>query len=365
MKLALLGDIALFGNLSLKNNKGASEYFKEVASYLSTVDLVVGNFESPFSAKKKTYGAKSAYLYSDPENIEILKYLHLDIANLANNHTFDYGKEGLNLTKQILSENGIDYFGVDGKEVTVENNGTKLAFSGFCCYTSGPNGCVEYGKPGINEYNLKNASDIIERYHKNGYLNIISVHAGTEHVNYPSIETIKAAKYLANKVPIIYYGHHPHVAQGIEEDKGSLIAYSLGNFCFDDVYSSVSSKPLIELSENNRSSFILEVTIEENKVKSHQVIPIYIGKDKMTFGRGVTEEVINSYTDNIYKMSEKDYTSYRNKLIQSYLSDRISKRDLMWYLKRLRPRYLKILINAKKRSLKYKESVLTYININK
>ena len=41
--------------------------------------------------------------------------------------------------------------------------------------------------------------------------------------------------------------HHPHVAQGIEMHKSSLIAYSLGNFCFDDVYTSVSKAPLVKL----------------------------------------------------------------------------------------------------------------------
>lgn len=27
-------------------------------------------------------------------------------------------------------------------------------------------------------------------------------------------------------------GHHPHVLQGVEEYKGRVIAYSIGNFCF-------------------------------------------------------------------------------------------------------------------------------------
>ena len=27
-------------------------------------------------------------------------------------------------------------------------------------------------------------------------------------------------------------GHHPHVLQGVEEYKGKMIVYSLGNFCF-------------------------------------------------------------------------------------------------------------------------------------
>lgn len=52
MKLALLGDIALFGNLSYKNNPVLDAYFSAVADYLATMDYVVGNLETPFSVKR-------------------------------------------------------------------------------------------------------------------------------------------------------------------------------------------------------------------------------------------------------------------------------------------------------------------------
>lgn len=361
MKLAFLGDIALFGHLSLRNNKGVYNYFSEVEQYLATCDYVVGNLESPFSEKKRTYGAKSAYLYSDPENIEVLKYLHIDIVNLANNHVFDYGKEGLALTKELLILNGIDYFGVDGREVKVEEGNNKLSFVGFCCYSSGPQGCVKYGGPGVNEFNLNDAKNTIKRNKEAGYLSIASVHAGIEHVNYPSIDTIRAARKLADAGPIIYYGHHPHVAQGIEMTKESLIAYSLGNFCFDDVYSSVSKKPLIELSENNRSSFILEVIIEHNQICSYRIVPIYIGKDKMYLCKGVSNSDIINYTNAIYNMNECEYTSFRNSIINEYLNSRKSQRNIEWYFKRLRPRYIRIYINSKIRKQKYFNCVTKFL----
>lgn len=361
MKLALLGDIALFGNLSLRNNNKAKEYFKEVESYLSTVDLVVGNLESPFSEKKKPHGAKSAYICTDPVNIDILKYLHLKIVNLANNHTYDYGKEGLQVTKQVLLANGIDYFGVDGKDVLFENDDCKLAFTGYCCYSSGPYGCVKYGRPGINEFDLGVAQENVKKYKNGGGINVVSVHSGIEHVNYPSLDTIKAAKLLSSQGTIIYYGHHPHVVQGIEKIQGSLIAYSLGNFCFDDVYTLSSSEPSVRLTENNRSSFILEICIEKNAIVSYRVIPVYIGKDRLVLGKGATEEIIKSYTDIIYSMNETDYSAFRNSMIHSYSEERKARRGIMWYVKRLRPRYLVRIMNIKIRSKKYKDKVRKYL----
>lgn len=362
MKLALLGDIALFGNLSYKNNPDLDAYFSAVADYLATMDYVVGNLETPFSVKKKPNGAKSAYICSDVENVKALKQLHVNAVTLANNHVFDYGKEGYELTKNLLDENGIEFFGSEGKELFKEIEGNKLAFSGFCCYSTNPLQCVKYGEYGVNEFNVRNAEDILLRNQSNGFLNVVAVHAGTEHVNYPSLDTIDVAHRLSAKCPMIYYGHHPHVSQGVERMDQSLVAYSLGNFCFDDVYSSASEKPLIELSENNRSSFILEVTIEDNSIVSYKIVPIYIGKDKMSIGdKGTSEEKIDEYTDAIQQMPREKYAVNRQMSINSYIGQRKAKRDVMWYLKRLRPRYVSILLNAKRNAKKYNQSVKKYL----
>ena len=94
MKIALLGDIALFGCFSVNENKNLKQHLKEISDYLAGFDLVIGNYETPFSVKQKKSGAKSAYICSDVENVEVLKWLHINAVNLANNHVFDCGDEG-------------------------------------------------------------------------------------------------------------------------------------------------------------------------------------------------------------------------------------------------------------------------------
>ena len=361
MKIALLGDIALFGNMSISKNRDWKAYFSEVEQVLAGMDYVVGNLETPFSIKKKTNGAKSAYLYSDLENVKILKYLHINAVTLANNHIFDYGKEGYETTKNVLEKNEIEWFGTEGKEFYYEVGGNKLAFIGFCCYSTNPLQCVPYGQYGINELDLSKAKEIISKVGHNGYLPIVAVHAGVEHVNYPSLDTVKLAKMLSNICPLIYYGHHPHVVQGIEEYKQSLVAYSLGNFCFDDVYSSASNQPLITLSDNNRSSCILVVEVENSQIVTWQTIPVYIGKQDMEVGRGATKEKIEEYTRTISQMAESEYVAMRNKLISDYIAGRKQNRNLLWYLKRMRPRYYRILKNAKKNKDNYNRCVPQYI----
>lgn len=361
MKIALVGDIGLFGRCSTKGNVEVKKYFSEVSEHLSKFDLVVGNLETPFSEKKKIYGAKSAYICADPIDLTLLKMIHISGVTLANNHIYDYGKEGVKVTKKLLKENGIEFFGMDGEDWKFEKDNNKLAFNGFCCYSTNPLNTVPYGMPGVNQFNVCKAKTILAENAKNGYLNIFAVHAGIEHVNYPSLDTVKVAHDLAEIAPYIYYGHHPHVAQGIELVNNSFIIYSLGNFCFDDVYSFTSMEPLVRLSENNRSSFIFESVIENNKVVSYNTTPIYIGTDKLYVGKGIFDVDLKKYTEPIYLMPANEYNAKRNKIISSYMLKRKSQRNLMWILKRLTLRYIKLYFSNKKQRKKYFNNVKRYL----
>ena len=362
MKIALLGDMAFFGRMSVNENPKTEEYFSEVADYLKELDYVVGNLETPFSEKKKTNGAKSAYICADVENVRTLKQLHVNAVCLANNHMFDYGTEGYETTKRVLAANGIEYFGAEGKELRVDVGGSNVAFSGFCCYTSNPLRCVHYGEYGVNAYNIEKVRQVLTNNANEGYLNIVAVHAGMEHVNYPSIEHVRAARLLAEVCPYVYYGHHPHVIQGFEEYKGAVIAHSLGNFCFDDVYSDKSSKPLVELTENNRTGAILELEVEGNQIQSWREKIVYIAKDgRMKLIETSAEVAEYNGALATCEGDSATYTAKRNQILSARFSERKSARNLMWYLKRLRPRYVQIMLNARKNAKKYNENVLKYI----
>lgn len=317
-----------------------------------------GNLESPFSYKKKTWGAKSAYLYSEPENVEILKMIGVNAVTIANNHMFDYGKEGYELTKRILDEAGIEWFGAEGRELKIEIDNNRLAFSGWCCYSTNPQGCVALGEYGINEFDLSTVIRRLKENDKNGWLNIAAVHTGIEHVNYPSNDLRKVAKMMADIAPLVFYGCHPHVAQPIEKIENSVIAYSLGNFMFDDAYSKPTDKePLVRLSEDNRSSFVMIVTIENNTIKGYETFPTYIGKDKIHVGKGVTETMLNDYLHTMKAKSEDEYEDMRRRQRQEWIAPRRAKRDLGWYLQRLRPRYARLIYTNKTNEIKYQKHV--------
>ena len=279
MKIALLGDIAFFGKFDISSNKSIKKYFAGVAEYLHSFDYVIGNFETPLLAGGHTYGYKSAYIKAHPENVDLLSYLNVGLVNLANNHIFDYGLEGYASTLELLQKNNIRYFGVEDKTEFLEDSNNKIALHGYCCYSTNPVGVFTGKGVGINRLNISDVINNFKKKKKKGYFNVVSFHLGQEHVNYPNYDHMIMARQLAQICPYVFYGHHPHVLQGIEKVNDAVIAYSLGNFCFDDVYTPKSSKPLIKQTENNKSAIILSLEFADGQITGYEPIGIFVGEN--------------------------------------------------------------------------------------
>jgi poly-gamma-glutamate synthesis protein (capsule biosynthesis protein) len=361
MKIALLGDIGFYGKYSLENNPDIKSYFKEVSNYLSKFDLVVGNLETPFVTNLKPKSIKSAFIGAEDVNVNLLKYLNVDVVNLANNHIFDYGIEGYQNTIKLLDKDNIPYFGVNEKVYTFYKENNKIAFQGFCAYNTSPSGVYNKTKDvGVNELNIPDVTAHLSDYNKKGYFNVLSMHSGQEHVNCPSYEDIKMARKLSKICPYVYYGHHPHVLQGIETVNNSIIAYSLGNFCFDDVYTSKSKQPLVTQTDNNKSSIILELEIENNKVISHHTTPIFNGDKELKIGSDKIIENLKQYT-NILSVDPYVYTKKRNTRIREFINKRKELRNLKWYLKRLNYKSAIQIYKAKQNQAKQFNSVTRHL----
>lgn len=359
--IALIGDIGLFGRFT-RHNPEIYSCFYELSEYLKKFDFVIGNLETPLCRNAEALLGKSAHIKGEPEDADLLNYLHITHVNLANNHMFDFGTDGYLETLAALKKNGIHHFGTDGQEAQIESNGTKLALSGFCCYSSNALCYLEPGVlHGVNVMNGEAVETILQRNHENGYLNIASFHCGQEHVNYPHLDHIDFARKLASRIPYIYYGHHPHVLQGCEQVLQSHIFYSLGNFCFDDVYTKYSPEPLIIQTENNRSSVILELCFEGNELIRYAAVPIFDDKQQLRV----------NYDDDIVKQmemySEKlalprhEYQVMRDALWKEHIETRKRKRNFSWYFKRLNFNSVKIILNARMNRKKYQQAIKDYL----
>ncbi|MDF2943780.1 MAG: hypothetical protein K0S01_2638 [Herbinix sp.] len=334
MKIAFLGDIALIGRYDITQNENVKERLEVIANKLLEYDYVIANLESPLTDKTTSIIPKSMHLRTPVVNVELLNYLHINAVSLANNHLFDFGKKGLEDTINALESHDVEWFGANSKNLLKEFNGEKICFSGFCCYSTNGTGYIEENnKIGINTLTYDNIIQQLEKDKNNKAFSILSFHWGTEHTNYPKYDHIRLAETIAMKKNSLICGHHPHIIQGVQKINDSLIAYSLGNFLFDDS-TSIKGNFTIKQNENNKKSFIFEVDINESKVSNCKYHGFKDGEGGFVFFD------INTELQQISEPLEKidDITAYETKRKEQFdeiILEKFGKHNLKWILNRL------------------------------
>lgn len=193
-----------------------SYFFKNVAPIFSEDDLTIVNFEGTLS-NQGTRADKQFAFRGKPEYVHVLTSSSVEAANLANNHSADYGGVSLTDTIKYLNEAGISNF-----------IGTNTAMRDV-------NG-IAVGLVGINALNEEEASKLEKAIGSvkslGAQLVIVSIHWGEEKAPEPNSAQIEMAHKAVDLGADLVIGTHPHVLQGVEKYNGKYIAYSLGNFCF-------------------------------------------------------------------------------------------------------------------------------------
>jgi len=91
---------------------------------------------------------------------------------------------------------------------------------------------------------------------------VVSLHWGEEYETKHNAGQTRVARLLVDAGANIVIGHHPHVVQEIERYNGGLIAYSLGNFIFDQNFSEETGKGLVLLVTLSEGR-VADVTAQE------------------------------------------------------------------------------------------------------
>lgn len=350
MKIAFLGDIALVGQFSNAGNN-----IDYLCKLLEGYDYIVANLESPLTNKTKTMIPKSMHLRADERSTEVLKRLKINAVTLANNHTYDYGRKGVEDTIRVLDAAGIKWYGIDGKTITETVNGERFTLSGFCCLSTNGTGCRKESGKGINTLTRSALEAQIKLDKENDAVSVVSVHYGIEHTNYPALEHIRLFERISSENTVIIHGHHPHQIQGIEEKNGSLIAYSLGNALFDKT-TSISGTLTVELNEENRKSFVLGVSVENRHVVGYETKGFFIA-DTGIVSYDVANE-LESISEPLRKIIDKEaYQKARQKQYQTTLNRKFGKHDVKWLISRLNYYSLGAKLGSMKRAKEYQKII--------
>ncbi len=258
---------------------GADFLFVHVRDLLSRADLFFFNLESPVSSNNGVdYQTK---LYRAPANATAsLKFGAVNIASLANNHILQHGPSLLQETRSCLEKGGITGVGFSPNRRD-DLRTTRLVVGGFIVSIH----CESLIKDCTGE--VIDHSKIEDRIVRSfsmmpADIRIVSLHWGDEYVPVPAPSQQQLAHRLVERGANLILGHHPHVLQPVEEYKGALIAYSLGNFIFDQ-----------EWSQETKTGLIAKHTFFNKKLVDSQLIPIFIKNySQPEFLEGVKKELV-------------------------------------------------------------------------
>ena len=197
---------------------GADYFFQHVRSIFQKDDLSIVNMEGTLT-NETTREAKTFAFKAPAEYASILSGSSIEAANLANNHSHDYGEKSYTDTISALDDAGIASFGYNRVKI-LKIKGIKVGVTGIYELAD-------------HQERADQVKENIKALKKSGaQVIIVNFHWGVEK-QYTPDENQKALAHLAvDEGADLVIGHHPHVLEGIEEYNGKYICYSLGNFCF-------------------------------------------------------------------------------------------------------------------------------------
>lgn len=201
----------------LFQEKGPNYFFDNVKSVFHNDDVTVVNFEGTLTNRKSHYSKTFAFR-GYPYYNQLVRDAGVDVACLANNHSYDFKDRGYADTRKNLNAVDIRSFGIGSRSVvTREVNGVKMGFAGFTMPAS-------YSDVAASIRKLKRE--------KKCEVVVVSFHwtQSKEWTTSTTNSERNAARFAIKNGANLVLGHHKHVIGAVEQYKGKMIVYELGNF---------------------------------------------------------------------------------------------------------------------------------------
>ena len=235
LTVAFAGDITPGSRYGLPPREARS-MFEAVRAPISEADLAIGNLEGTLSeggiSKCPVEGGACFSFQAPPENAEGLRWAGFDLLNLANNHAYDFGEEGMAQTIDALRAERLAFTGPPGRITELAIGGASVAVVGFAPY-EWANRLDELDAVGALIAEARTRAPIV----------IAVAHLGAEGADYQHVpegieyafgedrgDTRGFAHTAIDAGASMVLASGPHVLRGMELYRGRLIAYSLGNF---------------------------------------------------------------------------------------------------------------------------------------
>ena len=259
---------------------------KNVTDIFAKDDLTLGNLETVLTSQDYSTKGGSRLYKGDPAYAQILSLGNVDVVSLANDHTSDYGEEGLTQTVEALDAAGVANVKKDATLLVTTDSGLKV---GIYAVTS------QASSDGIDA--------AVKQLQEDGAQLIVAItHWGSEDTYVVNPDQKKLGRKLIDAGIHIVCGTGPHHVQKIENYHGGIIYYSLGS-----LVSGVSDYP----SDMDAVIIQQEVTVDDTgtlTLGEHTSIPVCMSS--------ATPQ--NNYQAALYPEDSNAYARVEQKLFDDY-----------------------------------------------
>jgi poly-gamma-glutamate capsule biosynthesis protein CapA/YwtB (metallophosphatase superfamily) len=268
--LLFVGDVMLSRGVGAKMQaKGDWAFpFHALAETLRSADLTYGSLECPISDQ----GRDLHHLFSfraDPRALQGLEEAGFDVVSQANNHAYDWGPAALLDSLARLRAAGIRPVGAGQNDleahypVVVDLGDVKVAFLAYV-NVEPREAAAAVDRPGVAWLDPERVLADIRFARPLADLIVVCPHWGSEYAAEPMREQVRLAQRMIDAGADLIVGSHPHVAQPLDQYHGRWIAYSLGNFIFD------------QWPGATRRGLMLKVIVRDKQIAELTMLPITI-----------------------------------------------------------------------------------------
>jgi poly-gamma-glutamate synthesis protein (capsule biosynthesis protein) len=255
--------------------KGYTYPAKVIGPELSAADITHISNEIPFiEGCKVNASADNLKFCSKPEYWAALEAVGTDIVGLSGNHVNDFGSKGAQQSLAFYKDNGIPVYGSGLNEeeackpLLLEDHGNTFAFIAALAYQPARAWATKT-EPGACYYykNKEKILNMIQDLSQQVDIVAVELQFYETYKPYPTKKQVREFRELRDAGADIVTGVQSHVPQALEpygdSDAGGagIIAYGLGNFFFDQMW-----------SQETRDELYLRHTIYDGKLIHTEIL---------------------------------------------------------------------------------------------
>lgn len=290
IRILFVGDILLSRNVKTEIQTRHTFPWEKLKSDFQSADLVIGNLEGAVGeSQEQTHSTVGSPVFAiDNSYINLLSNAGFKITTIENNHSLDLGINGKRNTIKALQKCNISPVSLDNSPQFFTVKGTVIALVALNIVLGRDS--LKGQLPSIEiKQKLRLAKSLAN-------IVIVSIHWGSELLNWPNREQRETAKWLIKNGANIIIGSHPHVIQKPEIIDGVPVFFSLGNHLFDQKYPETKEGLMVDI-RINKGEFRCEGIVthtQQNSFYPEIITQIDFGFEPIKLTN--TDFRINNYT---------------------------------------------------------------------